>query len=116
MDARLRLAPLLLAALLQGCVTDTQFIAAGGVTDPDQLHHDMNACRDFSSPLIGALAGAAMGGSMGAVGGAEYGTSGRDAAAGALLGGAVGLLTGLLFMSSGKIYERCMEQKGYHPA
>ena len=114
----LRAASLIGASLmLQACASDTRFLRDGGVTpDPRQLEADASDCRDLGPLAVGFLGGAAYGAGQGAVIGVASGGPGPGAAIGAGVGADIGFMPGAVASADGGGFDRCMAEKGYHPA
>ncbi len=109
----------LLAGLaLAGCASDATFLRDGNVTpDPKQLETDASDCRDFGPLVGGFFVGAAYGAAEGAIIGATTTIStGPAAAVGGAAGAVVGLMVGAVTSADGDGFDRCMAEKGYHPA
>jgi hypothetical protein len=116
--AALRLAALLAAGIaLQGCVSNSQFLRDGNVTpDPRQLEADASSCREIGPLVVGFFGGAAYGAAQGAAIGVWSGGIGPAAAIGAGAGAVIGLVLGAAASAGGDGFDRCMAEKGYHPA
>jgi len=103
--------------MLQACVSDTTFLRDGNATpDPKQLEADASDCRDFGPMVAGFFGGAAYGAAQGAVIGVTTGGPGPAAAIGAGVGALIGFMAGAVVSADGAAFDRCMEEKGYHPA
>ena len=103
--------------LLSACASDANFVAGDGqAPDPVKLQADSADCQHFwplvGSVFVGALFGAFEGVQIGAVSG--------DAGEGAIIGAGAGAFFGLIWGAATSIdgagHERCMAEKGYHPA
>ena len=102
---------------LQACVSDTAFMRDGNQPpDPKQLETDASDCRDIGPLLAGFFGGAAYGAAQGAVIGVSSGGPGPGAAIGAGAGAVIGLVAGAVVSADGEGFDRCMAEKGYHPA
>jgi len=102
---------------LQACASDTTFLRDGNAPpDPNQLETDASDCRDFGPMVAGFFGGAAYGAAQGAVIGVASGGPGPAAAIGAGVGAVIGFMAGAVVSADGAAFDRCMEEKGYHPA
>jgi hypothetical protein len=102
---------------LQACASDTQFLRDGNQTpDARQLEIDASACRDFGPLVVGFFGGGAFGAAQGAMIGVVSGGIGPAAAIGGAAGAVVGFTVGAIASADGGSFDRCMKEKGYHPA
>ena len=103
--------------VLQACASDTTFLRDHNAPpDPKQLEADASDCRDLGPLVVGFFGGAAYGAAQGAVIGVTTGGPGPAAAIGGGVGALIGLVAGAVVSADGEAFDRCMEEKGYHPA
>jgi hypothetical protein len=116
--ARFGAVALIAASLaLQACASDTSFVRDGNATpDQQQVEADASHCRDVGPLVAGFFGGAAYGAAQGAVIGLSSGGPGPGAAIGGGVGAVIGLVAGAIASAGGEGFDRCMAEKGYHPA
>jgi hypothetical protein len=105
------------ALTLQACASDTRFLRDGNqIPDRQQLETDASDCRDIGPVLAGFFGGAAYGAAQGATIGVWSGGIGPAAAVGGAAGAVIGFMVGAYASADGDGFNRCMAEKGYHPA